>query len=274
MFGRRTICIFIIAIIASVIDTSAIRIIVWSKAHHREVLTGEYNYTGGRDITLGFSSIAGEDYNQLIIADAVTQDVIISYSFSKQSPIGYLQIGEFVFVENIITKEAFYLQDMESIHTELNTYRDENVYLTAKQQQLNMTKDYVLSEIHTRYDMTMLQHLSEAIAVEARTNEWNSTSTVAISLASDALYPYHTNNRTVRNGVCPNNKSKHCVKKPIGTTCLGLCGPGVHCWWWLCGDCCYHEGCYKHDICCRKYGSISWQCLSIWNFSCEHYDCS
>ena len=33
--------------------------------------------------------------------------------------------------------------------------------------------------------------------------------------------------------------------------CLGMCGPGCNCWKWFCGDCCWNQGCYEHDRCCR-----------------------
>ena len=51
--------------------------------------------------------------------------------------------------------------------------------------------------------------------------------------------------------------------------CFGLCGYGCSCWWWLCGDCCYHEGCRDHDVCCRgdtfSYGG----CLLPYTFECD-----
>ena len=45
-----------------------------------------------------------------------------------------------------------------------------------------------------------------------------------------------------------------------GEKCLGLCGRGCTCWKWACGDCCYHKGCFYHDLCCRKrpYSLACW----------------
>ena len=55
--------------------------------------------------------------------------------------------------------------------------------------------------------------------------------------------------------------------------CLGLCGFGCSCWKFICGDCCYHLGCYEHDLCCRKK-FIQTRCLFPFGFSCEsEYDC-
>ena len=58
--------------------------------------------------------------------------------------------------------------------------------------------------------------------------------------------------------------------------CIGLCGKGCTCWRWVCGDCCWHAGCYDHDMCCNK----SWLqlcCLLpkvVFKFYCDkHYKC-
>lgn len=55
--------------------------------------------------------------------------------------------------------------------------------------------------------------------------------------------------------------------------CLGMCGYGCSCWKWVCGDCCYHLGCYDHDVCCREdFTQI--KCLFPFGFKCEeNYDC-
>ena len=39
--------------------------------------------------------------------------------------------------------------------------------------------------------------------------------------------------------------ASHC---PQGPDCPGLCGPGCTCWWFVCFDCCWNEGCYHHDV--------------------------
>ena len=67
--------------------------------------------------------------------------------------------------------------------------------------------------------------------------------------------------------------SNSCLKCPIGSDCRGRCGPG--CWWcWslVCGDCCYHQGCYDHDLCCAR-SFFSWGCLVPIPFSCSRYNC-
>ena len=49
--------------------------------------------------------------------------------------------------------------------------------------------------------------------------------------------------------------------------CIGLCGKGCNCWWWVCGDCCFHKGCADHDLCCEDW--YSWACLVPYNLECE-----
>ena len=52
--------------------------------------------------------------------------------------------------------------------------------------------------------------------------------------------------------------------------CLGMCGPECKCWCWVCGDCCLHQGCYEHDMCCRNK-VYSFNCWFPFNFSCDSF---
>lgn len=52
--------------------------------------------------------------------------------------------------------------------------------------------------------------------------------------------------------------------------CIGLCGPYCKCWCWVCGDCCVHQGCYQHDVCCRN-NYYSFNCFLPFNFTCDSY---
>ena len=60
---------------------------------------------------------------------------------------------------------------------------------------------------------------------------------------------------------CPNNN------------CFGMCGKGCSCWKWVCGDCCWHVGCYYHDMCCAK-DFFQTKCLFPVGFNCNQpYSC-
>ena len=63
----------------------------------------------------------------------------------------------------------------------------------------------------------------------------------------------------------------NCARCPRGRSCLGLCGNGCNCWRNVCGDCCYNQGCYEHDICCGRHGYFHYKCLNIFDFSCARY---
>ena len=63
---------------------------------------------------------------------------------------------------------------------------------------------------------------------------------------------------------------------PVGDECLGMCGTNCSmCWDWgfICDDCCFHRGCYDHDLCCKR-DFFSWSCLIPLGFNCSGFDCS
>ena len=52
--------------------------------------------------------------------------------------------------------------------------------------------------------------------------------------------------------------------------CRGMCGRLCDCWEFVCGDCCFHQGCYEHDLCCNHdFGSFA--CLFPFWMTCEWY---
>jgi hypothetical protein len=51
----------------------------------------------------------------------------------------------------------------------------------------------------------------------------------------------------------PGDENSFCQAYPNqGNQCYGMCGNGCNCWSWVCGDCCYHGGCARHDDWCRQ----------------------
>jgi hypothetical protein len=53
-----------------------------------------------------------------------------------------------------------------------------------------------------------------------------------------------------------------------GDNCYGMCGNGCSCWSWVCGDCCYHNGCARHDSYCRGSGwADKAKCWTAWGAS-------
>ena len=71
-------------------------------------------------------------------------------------------------------------------------------------------------------------------------------------------------------------RTKSCKRSPEGEECIGLCGKLCKCWKWVCGDCCWHKGCYDHDRCCERKGLFSKvRCYIPFGFKCDRpYSCS
>ena len=68
------------------------------------------------------------------------------------------------------------------------------------------------------------------------------------------------------NNLCKNN-GEYCNVCPKGNKCAGQCGLGCQCWSMVCGDCCYHHGCFMHDRCCKD--GLSFSCLNVFGFKCD-----
>jgi len=68
------------------------------------------------------------------------------------------------------------------------------------------------------------------------------------------------------------DREKRCtsLENNRGNNCYGMCGPSCSCWSWVCGDCCFNQGCYEHDVCCRHH-FWSTYCLTPFGFSCSSY---
>ena len=65
-------------------------------------------------------------------------------------------------------------------------------------------------------------------------------------------------------------RQKRGCTKPTANNCRGLCGKGCWCWSWFCGDCCWHRGCYEHDLCCKKKPYSSY-CLVPIGLTCSGF---
>lgn len=91
-------------------------------------------------------------------------------------------------------------------------------------------------------------------------------------LAEDSHYSNITTTQRYKRASSYMHCANTCPPCP-NDDCIGLCGKGCSCWEWLCNDCCWHQGCYGHDLCCKK----SWlqaNCLLPIKFRCDqHYEC-
>lgn len=65
-------------------------------------------------------------------------------------------------------------------------------------------------------------------------------------------------------------RQKRGCTRPRKNNCRGMCGKGCWCWSWFCGDCCWHRGCYEHDLCCKKKPYSSY-CLAPIGLTCSGF---
>jgi len=90
------------------------------------------------------------------------------------------------------------------------------------------------------------------------------TNSTSVDYPPSHLYSKHVSKRASCFETCPPCPNDNC---------LGMCGLACNCWRFLCGDCCYHLGCYDHDLCCRER-FVQTACLFPFGFSCgSHYQC-
>ena len=79
---------------------------------------------------------------------------------------------------------------------------------------------------------------------------------------------FMTNSTRVQRADC----SATCPPCP-NDDCFGMCGKGCSCWEFVCGDCCWHVGCFYHDKCCAKE-FFQTNCLLPISFRCNQpYKC-
>ena len=122
-------------------------------------------------------------------------------------------------------------------------------------------------------EITLLREAAEAIGKEGHTGK-STPATLPFfmfalkvtQLHTDGLYNTTSPRRTKRQlyandclTFCPPCRDE---------ACYGLCGYGCWCWEFLCGDCCFHVGCYYHDTCCRQ-DFLQTRCLLPYDFVCD-----
>ena len=89
-------------------------------------------------------------------------------------------------------------------------------------------------------------------------------------LLDSSKQPYgYTTNEMSENALPREKRSIWCYRYIYNYQCRGLCGRRCSCWSWVCGDCCYHLGCYGHDVCCDIRGFFHHRCLFPFGFTCN-----
>ena len=80
-----------------------------------------------------------------------------------------------------------------------------------------------------------------------------------------------TNEQTKESVLSRKKRRYDCKKYENYRNCKGLCGPRCTCWRQVCGDCCFHRGCFDHDVCCARHGYLSVECVNfrLFSFECD-----
>lgn len=100
----------------------------------------------------------------------------------------------------------------------------------------------------------------------------------SFQLIDPDYYSYHGPSPT--EPCSQNGESEPDVTALFTAGCVGTCGPKcMMCWKWVCGDCCRHTGCRRHDEFCRgEKGKFATDCLTfrgvLWDTVTDTpYDC-
>lgn len=144
---------------------------------------------------------------------------------------------------------------------------DEGVHIATLQNSLRV--------LLSMPEVELIEHAAHALGEEERITGQDYPSVLPFYLAAlqlQNLYLYTGIVRTAREWhYAAQNSNDSCFDTcpPCQEEdCLGLCGPSCRCWKWVCGDCCYHLGCYDHDVCCREK-FVRTNCLFPFKFRCE-----
>ena len=65
------------------------------------------------------------------------------------------------------------------------------------------------------------------------------------------VWPWEKTEKCYHGYKCPKGE---CPQKVSYNECLGVCGVECDCLAFVCGDCCWHKGCYDHDKFCEEQG--------------------
>ena len=219
-------------------------------------------------------------------------------------PVGSMRlvsIGSSVFIQSdeensvdyLVQRGQYNISEFSKDHEGLQSLKNraaktsENVHLKALQDSLQ--------DLLSRPEVELIEYAAHALGEEEGINGQDSSSVLPFYLAALHLHKlqraasgsnHSTQNHHVlqSNSFTPNHlpvrgkrRSDSCFDTcpPCqDEDCLGLCGPNCHCWKFVCGDCCWHIGCYEHDLCCSKYNYMHAKCLLPFKFRCERpYKC-
>ena len=164
-----------------------------------------------------------------------------------------------------------------------------NMFLTLDGKRFDVKDDNTADESAALEDLLTNPNFSsfpaavQLIHDELKLPGWKSPSIMFLYRIGMSLDDHHMDRRDARgkgwnrrnkidrkilhyHGVSPkkecryNGRTQREVKRFIEGECVGMCGRRCKsCWLWVCGDCCVHTGCLRHDnFCTAQDGSASY----------------
>lgn len=140
-----------------------------------------------------------------------------------------------------------------------------------------------MKKLRSKQEMKLLSHVALALHNQAKQYPITKAFQVmSLTLLADHR-PSHTPARDIETANYDNHrylklfgkKRGSCVDlrtDPNRNNCLGMCGPKCWCWKVVCDDCCFHQGCFEHDKCCRKSKFSSYCLLPFFHrFGCRSF---
>lgn len=133
-----------------------------------------------------------------------------------------------------------------------------------------------MSELHYVPEVQLLERVSAALGDNSTRLEilkpfhslcFNLLKASDVETPSELKAPHDLEDSSIEQD---GERQKRGCSKPTANNCRGLCGKGCWCWKWFCGDCCWHRGCYEHDLCCKKKPYSSY-CLAPIGLTCSGF---
>ena len=143
----------------------------------------------------------------------------------------------------------------------------------ARYEALRNHYQQAMSELHYVPEVQLLERALAALGDDSRMEVLKPFHSLCFNLlkACDVQAPPDLKApRDLDDGSIDGEMQKRGCLRPTKNNCRGLCGPGCWCWSWFCGDCCWHRGCYEHDLCCKKK-PYSTYCLVPIGLTCSGF---
>ena len=147
-------------------------------------------------------------------------------------------------------------EETESLQLEYETVDDEEESVSLQREETeSLQREETVDE---EEELESLQLEYETVDEEEESVSLQRRSTRRKKKIDRSIYDYHGEKSKKE---CKYNGRKfRDIQRFIELECLGMCGQSCKsCWKWVCGDCCTHRGCWRHDrFCTAKDGSAAY----------------